>query len=134
MSDCLKEPPKEVIETGYNLTQARLKFRQIDGYTYLDDALSSIADLRPKLVKIARKDGLIANEHDFSQALEILWKAQHARIQWLANPASRDYALVNAAAESIGLAHKLLADLMIAYGYRPITLKDFKDFGAGGGR
>lgn len=130
----LKEPPRKAIKVGYNLTQARLKFRSTEDYSYLTDALDWIAELRPKIVNEARADGLNANEHDFSEALQVLWTAQHARIQWLANPASRDYALVNAAAESIGKAHKMLADLMISYGYRPITLEDFLEFGVGGGR
>ena len=129
----LKEPPKKIIRIGYNLTQARLKYRENGSY-YLEQALMWMTEMRPKIVKQARADGITANEHDFSEAFEILWKAQHGLIQYRADPSSRDYALVNAAAESIGRAHKLLADIMERYGYRPITLDDFAEFGAGGGR
>lgn len=129
----MKEPPKKIIRIGYNLTQARLKFRD-EGAYYLQQALEWMTEIRPRIVKEARDEGILANEHDFSEAFEILWKAMHGVIQYNANPASRDYALINATAESIGKAHKLLADVMADYGYRPITLEDFLEFGTGGGR
>lgn len=129
----LREPPRKVIKIGYNLTKARLNFKEHGG-TYLYDALKWMGEIRSDIVNQARKRGIDANEHDFSQAFEILWKAQHGKIQYDANASSRDYALVNATAESIGHAHKLLAEIMDRYGYRRITLEDFKEFGDGGGR
>lgn len=129
----LKEPPKKAIRIGYNLTKARLNFTSELNY-YLPEALEWIKELRPVVVNRARKEGIEAKEHDFSEAIEILYKALHGKIQYDADNSSRDYALINATAESIGKAHKLLADTMRLYGYRPITLEDFLEFGDGGGR
>ncbi len=129
----LKEPPRKAIRVGYNLTKARLNFTSELNY-YLPRAIEWIHELRPIIVKQAREEGIEANEHDFSEALEILYKALHGKMHYDIDPSSRDYALVRATAESIGKAHRLLADTMKLYGYRPITLQDFLEFGDGGGR
>lgn len=126
------EPKHKTVKIGYMLTKARQNFDQPD--SYLVDALIE-AELHHKiLVQKARARGIIANEHDFAEGFRILYNALHAQIQYRANPGAVDYARMRAAAWSIGEAHKAWADVVTSYGYRPITLDDFLEFGDGGGR
>ena len=126
------EPYPGTIEIGYKLTKARLQFTEPTAY--LSDAIERIVAIRKDVVNDARARGIRANEHDFSAAFVILWNAVHAQIQYHANPAHTDYGRVNAAAESIGQAHKMMADVMRTYGYRDVTLVDFAELGSGGTR
>jgi hypothetical protein len=126
------EPFPSTVEIGYKLTKARLHFTEPK--SYLTQAINEMLPMRKDVVNDARDRGIRANEHDFSEVMVILWNAVHAQIQYHANPSHTDYGRVNAAAESIGHAHKLLADIMRDYGYRDITLEDFAEFGSGGTR
>lgn len=126
------EPYPGTVEIGYKLTKARLRFTEPN--SYLTEAMNQMAAIRKDVVADARERGIRANEHDFSEALTVLWNAVHAQIQYHANPSHTDYGRVNAAAESIGHAHKMLADVMRGYGYRDVTLEDFAEFGSGGTR
>lgn len=125
------EPGKKIIKIGYDLTKARLRFTENDNY--LSGAIESAQKIRARLVNDARKRGVNANEHDFSEGFKLLYQALHAQIQYQAGQPT-DYARLGAAAEMIGEAHKKWADILLSYGYRPITLDDFLEFGAGGGR
>lgn len=130
----LLEPRRRSVKIGYMLTKARLNFTDTSAPPYLSDALSMAEEHHKVLVQDARARGIVANEHDFAEGFEILYKALHGQIQWLANQSSRDYAFVRATAWSIGRAHYLWAQVLVRYGYRPITLDDFLEFGDGGGR
>lgn len=130
----LLEPRRRTVKIGYMLTKARINFEDTASPPYLSDALAKAEEHHKVLVEDARARGIVANEHDFAEGFQILYNALHGQIQWLANSASTDYARVKATAWSIGHAHYLWSQVLLRYGYRPITLDDFLEFGDGGGR
>ena len=125
----LIEPPKICIKAGYYMTKARLKFVEADNY-YLNDAIEHVKRARAYLEK---NHGVF--QMRVSPVLVLLYEAQHVQIQYReATGRSVPYSILNAAAEKVGSAHYQASLIMQELGFRPITVEDFKEFGAGGGR
>lgn len=126
----LRDPPEICIKAGYYMTKARLNFEDKSGYE-LSRAIELVLKARRHLEK---NEGMF--QMRASPVLVPLYEALHVQEQYRSPSPDRPvpYSILRAAAEKVGIAHHEASKIMTELGFRPITIEDFKQFGAGGGR
>jgi hypothetical protein len=117
-----RDPPDSVIEVGYLLTTARNRWP--DGY-YLSEAISKVEAAHDELIEdLADFCDVTVYRMDSHDGLADLCAAAHAQVQLKAGASSDEYRVMQGKF-MIGRGHKKLADMLIGYGYRLPTAKEF---------
>jgi len=119
------EAPSISIEGGYYMTRARQHWP--DG-VYLGVAIAKVEEA---VAYLAENHGMY--EMQGSETLYFLNEAAHAGFQMQQNAPTDEYRIAQGK-HAIGRAHNAARLVMDGLGFRPITNKDFEEFGAGGGR
>ena len=125
MNDEKNKAPRIAIEAGYLMTQARHNWPDGD---YLGLAIEKVEEA---VAHLAEFHGMY--EMQGSETLYFLNEAAHAQIHLRAGSANDIYRIAQGK-HAIGRAHNAARLVMEGLGFRPITNKDFEEFGAGGGR
>ena len=125
MNDKANRAPDIAIEAGYYMTQARKNWPDGD---YLGVAIGKVEEA---VAYLAANHGMY--EMQGSETLYFLNEAAHAQIQMRAGSPTDDYRIAQGK-HAIGRAHNAARLVMDSLGFRPITNKDFEEYGVGGGR